>query len=89
MGPERTETNRHGLSADYSARTNSDKAVTLPTYKATNQSGEFGTVAARPNIVEEHTIGAGNGTWPTSSFVSWCDQEPINCGTEATGCSRW
>lgn len=70
VGPKRIEPSRDGLNVDHPAFTNSDKAVTVPTYKATNQSEEFGTVAARPNIVEEHTNGAGNGTWRTSSFVS-------------------
>ena len=68
MVPKRTEPSSYGLSPDYFAPVHSDKAVTLPTYKATNQSGKFGTVAARPSIVEEHTYGAGNGTWRTIQF---------------------
>ena len=36
------------------------KAITLPNHKATNQLREFGTIAASPSIIEDHTKRAGN-----------------------------
>ena len=60
MGPKCKEPSRHGLSPDCSAPANSDKSGNLNEPQVTNQSGEFGTIAASPNIIEDHTNSAGN-----------------------------
>ena len=55
------EPSRHGLSADHSVPANSDKSGNpTETTKLPINLREFGTIAASPSIIEDHTKRAGN-----------------------------
>ena len=62
VGPKRIEPSRDGLSVDHPAFAKSDKSGNLTEPQATNQSKGVAPIAASPNIIADHSNGAGNGS---------------------------